>query len=284
LSCEETLVGPPSWDKPHGYVFEIPALATDIVPAVPLKAMGRFLHEAVAIDPATGIAYETEDHGPDSGFYRFVPMVPGRLARGKLQTLTVRGKRNYDLRNRQRVGVPLPVGWVDIGEPDPHGGGKSVSEQGHALGAARFSRLEGAWYGQGGIFFNSTDGGDAGLGQVWAYHPDEHGNGFLTLIFESNDPAVLNSPDHICVTPRGGIILCEDGDRDQYLRGLTRRGEIFDFALNIENRSEWAGATFSPDGHTLFVNRLGAASGPNPPASDSGRTFAIWGPWPRGPL
>jgi secreted PhoX family phosphatase len=83
LSCEETVVGPSGgWDKPHGYIFEVPAAAASPEAAVPLKAMGRLVHEAVAIDPATGIVYETEDNGEQSGFYRFIPHRQGRLAAG----------------------------------------------------------------------------------------------------------------------------------------------------------------------------------------------------------
>ncbi|HLF76587.1 MAG TPA: alkaline phosphatase PhoX [Dehalococcoidia bacterium] len=284
LSCEETLVGPPLWDKEHGYVFEVPVLASTTVQAVPLKALGRFLHEAVAIDPATGTAYETEDNGPSSGFYRFLPQIAGDLRTGRLQMLKVRGHAKYDTASGQKVGMPLAADWVDIALPDPASRGKTVFEQGYEQGAARFSRLEGAWFGEGSVFFNSTNGGDAHLGQVWSFRPEDGSGGQLTLLFESGDASVLDSPDHICVTPRGGIVLCEDGAGDQYLRGLTQQGEIFDFALNLSNSSEWAGATFSPDGQTLFVNRLGVATGPNPPPDDPGMTFAIWGPWGSGLL
>ena len=89
LSCEEITSGVESgFEKPHGYVFEVPAEATGPVDPVPLRAMGRFIHEAVAIDPATGIVYETEDTWyvpgelPGAGFYRFIPNRPGVLAAG----------------------------------------------------------------------------------------------------------------------------------------------------------------------------------------------------------
>ena len=38
-------------------------------------------------------------------------------------------------------------------------------------------------------------------------------------------------------------------------------------------QNEWAGACYSPDGHWLFVN-----------IQTPGITFAITGPWKRGPL
>ena len=55
----------------HGYVFEVPAAAEDEVEAVPYPAMGRFVHETVAVDKKTGVIYETEDYNP-SGFFRFI--------------------------------------------------------------------------------------------------------------------------------------------------------------------------------------------------------------------
>lgn len=290
LSCEETVVGPATgWGKPHGYVFEVPALAAGPVAAQPLRAMGRFVHEAVAVDPATGIVYETEDNGTTSGFYRFIPSVPGNLAAGgRLQMLAVKGRPNHDTTTGQKVGVPLPVTWVDIDDPDPaaaEANSQAVFGQGYARGGANFARLEGCWYGDGSIFFNATSGGDAELGQVWQYRPRGNASGQLILLFESTDPEVLESPDNLCVTPRGGLVLCEDGDAAQYLRGLTQQGLIFDFALNLMHEYEWAGATFSPDGETLFVNTQGPTRGPNPPApGQEGMTFAIWGPWEDGAL
>lgn len=272
------------WDRPHGYVFEVPMGAEGPVEPVRLPAMGRFVHEAVAIDPASGIVYLTED-APRSGFYRFIPEVPGDLrAGGRLQMLAIRGRPNYETGRGQHRDFPLPVSWVDIPDPDPAHAGRepsAVFDQGWARGGARFRRLEGCWYGNGRIYFNATNGGDARLGQVWEYRPRDDG-GRLILLFESTGPDVLNRPDNICVSPRGGIVLCEDGSGDIHLRGLTPDGRIFDFARNLANRREFAGATFSPDGRTLFVNLQGdtAPGGPG----HRGMTFAIWGPWDRGVL
>jgi secreted PhoX family phosphatase len=195
--------------------------------------------------------------------------------------LAIVGTSNYDTSTGQQVGQPLPVTWVDILEPDPGDAEENpsaVSEQGFAQGAARFRRLEGCWSGGGSVFFSSTSGGEAGLGQVWEYQPATGGEGQLVLVFESTSPACLDGPDNLTVSPRGGILLCEDGGGEQYLRGLTPEGMIFDFALNLFNQREFCGATFSPDGQTLFVNIQGDV----PP--NRGMTFAIWGPWERGAL
>ncbi|QCU78607.1 DUF839 domain-containing protein [Citricoccus sp. SGAir0253] len=275
LSCEETFTGL-DVERPHGYVFEVPADATSPVDPVPLKAMGRFTHEAVAIDPSTGIVYETEDRGT-SGFYRFLPEDPQDLAAGgRLQMMAVKDRPQYDTRYSQRPGTPLPVEWVDIADPDPDSDDSlAVFKQGHALGGAVFARLEGAWYGDGSIYVNSTSGGDAGLGQVWEYRPRGTSGGQLVLVYESTDPDVLQSPDNLCVSPNtGGLVLCEDGGGKDLLRGITPDGLIFDLAeLASDNTSELAGATFSPDGRILFFN-----------VQTPGITYAVTGPWERGAL
>lgn len=288
ITCEETTAGETQgFAEDHGYNFEVPASAEDEVEAVPLKAMGRFVHEAVAVDPKTGIVYETEDRGT-AGFYRFIPAREENLAAGgKLQMLAIRNRPNYNTTSGQRVGKPLPVVWVDIERPDPPEAETdplAVFKQGQAGGGAIFSRLEGAWYGDGSIFFHATDGGDAELGQVWEYRPRGRSGGQLILLFESKSPEMLDAPDNITVSPRGGIAICEDGGGEQYVRGLTPEGEIFDFALNIKNDREFAGACFSPDGETLFVNIQGDTRGPGRPEIEPGMTFAIWGPWKDGAL
>jgi uncharacterized protein len=308
ITCEETNAGmPQGWARQHGYCFDVPAAANGSVPAVPIPALGRFSHEALAVDPKTWIVYETEDNGNTSGFYRFLANTPGVLTNGgRLQMLAVVDRPNYDTRLNQTVGEALPVRWVNIANPNPLGtSSTAVFSQGATLGGASFARLEGCWYGNGAIYFDSTSGGNAGVGQIWEFRPKGDG-GTLTLIFESPSAAVLDSPDNLAVSPQGAVLLCEDGDADQYMRGVTLDGEIFDFALNLQNSYEWAGATFAempvswndvrirgnnkPHGKrsdriTLFVNRQGATSGPNPPPpGNEGMTFAIWGPWENGAL
>jgi secreted PhoX family phosphatase len=285
ITCEETVAGTGAgWQKNHGYNFEIPASADSIVNPVALKAMGRFEHEALATDPVTGWIYQTEDRTP-SGFYRFKPGVRGQLSQGgTLEALAIVGRDGYDTKTNQPRFTPMDVRWVPIAQPDsdapvlPSG---FVYNQGLALGAAQFARLEGCWYGDGSIFFNATSGGNAGAGQVWQYliGPEK-----LQLIFESPSAAILNSPDNICVSPRGVIVICEDGSSTNFVRGLTRDGSIFDLVRNNLNGSEWAGACFSPQGRTLFVNIQGETRPLQNPGGDKGMTFAIWGPWESGAL
>ena len=279
ISCEETVGGPAQgYSRPHGYCFEVPAAAPGPVAAQPLRAMGRFVHEAVCVDPGSGAVYETEDTHT-AGLYRFWPKARGHLAAGGwLQMLAVAGQPHYDTRKGQHPGRGLPVHWVPIDDPDPKSAGtdpSAVFNQGRARGGATFGRLEGCFWHGGRAVIVSTNGGDAGLGQVWEYWPGGGGGGegWLKLIFESHSPAVMQMPDNVTATPRGGLILCEDGAGPDRLLGFTPDGQVFDFAWNRFSVGEFAGATFSPDGRWLFVN-----------VQDPGATFAITGPWNRGPL
>jgi hypothetical protein len=276
ISCEETTVGTDDgFERPHGYCFEVPAGAASPVQAVPLKAMGRFIHEAACVDPANGAVFLTEDR-ETAGFYRFLPKVRRTLAAGgRLQMLAVAGRPGYDTRTGQHRNRNLPVAWVDIADPDPHDAGSNplaVFQQGRAQGGALFGRLEGCFWHRGRALVVSTTGGDAGVGQVWQYRPDP-GGGSLSLLFESVSAGALEQPDNVTATPRGGLILCENGSGTNHLRGLTPGGQIFDFARNAFSKGEFAGATFSPDGKVLFVN-----------VQRPGTTFAITGPWGRGSL
>lgn len=296
ITCEETVAGPnQGWARKHGYCFLVPTSAERPVPAVALPAMGRFSHEAVAEDLGTGIIYETEDSGNDSGFYRFRPARRGDLtAGGSLEMLAVVGRPNYNTLTGQTVGTPLAVRWVPIPNPDPNleGGQPEVAAQGLAGGGALFNRLEGIWWDfhSRNFFFASTSGGNAGVGQIWQYDPRRE---TLTLFFESPGGTVLDSPDNVHVTPRGGILLCEDdatgADNDTHplapgivdvnrIIGLTRDAKPFEFVVNRLNDSELAGACFSPDSRTLFFNIFGDAE------AGSGMTCAVTGPWHNGPL
>lgn len=292
LTCEETTVGMTSgWEQPHGYIFEVPSASEEEVDAVPLTAMGRFVHEAVCVDPRTGIVYETEDRGT-GGIYRFIPNIPGNLAEGgRLQMLAIKHAFQYDTRTGQTTARGLPVSWVDIPDPNPpeaEADSLAVFRQGLEQGGAIFGRPEGCWFGNGAVYFCCTNGGDAGEGQIWEYKPAGRSEGVLRLIYESPGVEALSFPDNITVTPSGALLLCEDtGRRDfHYLQGLTRDGRIFPFCATTQG-GEWAGATFSPDGNYLFVNLFGSSRGnPTDPTtfSERGTSLAIWGPWEIGAL
>ena len=299
LTCEETTSGPThGFEQPHGYIFEVPVAATAPVYPVPLRAMGRFVHEAVAVDPRTGFVYETEDAlwSPDdpqtlpgAGFYRFVPWTAGELAAGgQLQILAVRDSPQYNTAVGQGVGERIPVHWIDVADPDPASAETdphAVFRAGYSEGAALFQRLEGCFWSDDSCYFVSTSGGDARAGQVWRYVPDGD-DGFITLIFESPGRDVLDAPDNICVSSRGGIVLCEDGLAEQFVRGLTPDGIMVDLVMqpDIEGEpdpTEFAGSCFSPDGAVLFFNVQGSTRSY---LDRVGYTYALWGPWERGAL
>jgi secreted PhoX family phosphatase len=274
LSCEESTerAGDRAL-RDHGYVFEVPAAATGPVAPLPLRELGRFNHEAAAVDPRTGIVYLTEDR-PDGLFYRFLPEVPGALHRGgRLQALALKEVAAADLRNWQGQPSPLAVGataavrWVDL--DDVEAPQDDLRQRGHAAGAALFARGEGLWYGGGHLYFACTSGGAAQLGQVFRYRPAPDG-GRLGLMVESRDAAVLAHADNLTVAPWGDLILCEDTDGPCGLVGVQPDGGCYRFARNAYDDSELAGACFAPDGRTLFVN-----------IQTRGLSLAIHGPFPR---
>lgn len=290
LTCEESLLGPGGSQpltKKHGYIFEVPLDGSPT--REPLEDMGRFNHEAVAVDPDTGFVYETED-SRGAGFYRFRPKERDRLAEGgTLEMLAITGRPRFDTRTGQTRNDSYPISWVRIDDPDrahsddTRRDGRGVFDQGWARGGAVFSRLEGAWYGRGKIYITATSGGDAGMGQVWEV--DARADR-LRLVIESPGASVLNMPDNLCISPRGGLVVCEDGTLNPCIHGLSTDGKLFTLARNSvvlagETRglagdfraSEFAGATFSPDGQWLFVN-----------VQSPGITFAITGPWANGLL
>ena len=279
LTCEETFSE--TAGMRHGYVFEVPSEGKGN--PTPYTAMGRFNHEAAAVDPATGIVYETEDRG-DACLYRFLPDTAGDLGRGGVLQAMKIGQGTTDTRG-DGSRVYGAISWVTIDEPDP--ATDTVRVEAQAKGAAIFGRLEGAWYGNDRIYVITTNGGPAGEGQVFELDP---ATDTFKVLYASPGAEVLNAPDNMCVSPRGGLVLCEDGGGVEYVHGLTTDGEIFRFAQNITDLrggtagknvapsdyrgSEWAGSVFEPkNGSWLFVN-----------LQSPGITFAITGPWGRGAL
>jgi secreted PhoX family phosphatase len=271
----------------HGWAFDVGAEKGD---PTPLKAMGRFSHEAMMVDPDSGYVYETEDATP-SGFYRFIPDAPGELALGgELYMMkALLGPPGDDFGPLSTIGQTWHVEWVRIA--DPEAATTSTVQQGIAQGGAKFRRLEGCWWGDTRGYFLSTNGGAVSEGQVFEYDPL---NETLKLIYSSPSGNDVNNPDNITVTPRGGLLLCEDGGfaSGERLVGLTLDGNTFTFSQNniiltaeqIEEAGksvspgsylgqEFAGACYSPDGKWLFVN-----------IQTPGITFAITGPWGSGPL
>lgn len=321
ITCEETINGPDvgpdftgasnvSLTQRHGYIFEVP-VSTDPEEGqgsrTPIRNAGRFAHESVAYDPASGYLYLSEDNfGFASGFYRYKPptdpMVVGRLDDGgTLEALKVVGVTNAHLEANQPQGIEYDVEWVPIPEPDvayPYTAGEEaptsnntaivhVGSQGWEQGSALFSRLEGTVFSDGVVYFTSTQGGGAaeggfedpagygnGYGQVWGFDPARQ---TLRCVFQSDGPSTLDFPDNITTSASGTLVVCEDSSGDNFLRGLSVDGQLWDIALNrlrapdgtARFGDEFAGSTFDDKSQTLFVNIQ----------ASRGMTFAIWGPW-----
>lgn len=280
LTCEEAPTGPgqpygEGLERSHGWVFEVPASARGLVDPVPLTAMGRFNHEAAAVDPATGIVYLTEDRD-DSVLYRFLPKTPGRLAEGgRLQAMVVEGLA--DTRNwaspAMPVGKQYRVSWIDL--DDVEAPKDDLRQRAAAKGAALVARGEGLHMGvkrgQSEVFACCTSGGAKELGQILkltvggAGQPD-----MLELFFESESTEQFNYGDNLAVAPNGHLIVCEDqytAEVDNHIRGITPDGRAYNLA-RLHAQTELAGACFSPDGKVLFVNAYGPTA-----------TLAITGPW-----
>jgi secreted PhoX family phosphatase len=309
LSAEETVFAPgpgdpldagldPGVSKAHGYLFEVDSRSEGLVDPVPLKSMGRFRHEAVAVDPETGFAYLSEDL-EDGLLYRFRPeavrrgtkpsdLRAGDYARGGvLEALRVVGRPKLRTQNWKSpraidLGQSIAIDWVRIEDPDPrrdlvyargHDGRaqaapSSTRAQGFAQGCAQFARTEGIVYADGGVFFCCTNGGPKKLGQVFRIGLREQR---LSLLVQPEDHALLDGPDNICAAPWGDLVVCEDNlsERENFVVGVTPQGRCYRIAHNAHpGKREFAGACFSPDGSTLFVN-----------VQNPGLTFAIWGSW-----
>ncbi|WP_417451219.1 alkaline phosphatase PhoX [Kordiimonas sp.] len=266
VSCEEA--GGSGWEmgKRHGYAFEVNPL-DPLKKIEPIKAMGRFNHEAIAVD-GNGTVYETEDD-MNGCFYRYIPRVGGRLAEGgTLQALKFTDGRLHTTDEPMQPGQPYACDWVTIDEPDPED--NTLRREAQSKGAAIFVRGEGIVTAPDGLYFTCTQGGAAGIGQVFKYIPGDSADagGQVMLVFEATTPGALEKPDNIVISPWGDLIICEDCDlTSQRLVGLTPEGKLYHIAAT--DISEWAGACFSPDGKTLFANIQ----------KDPGRTVAIRGPW-----
>jgi len=276
LTCEESPTGPgqrygDGLAQNHGWVFEVPAAAAGLVEAVPLKAMGRFNHEAACVDPRTGYVYMTEDRD-DGVLYRFLPAENGRLAAGgTLQAMRIDGVR--DTRNwsgaQLRTGEAHRVGWIDL--EDVEAPGDDLRHRAVAAGATLIARGEGLHMGDGELYFCSTSGGAKKLGQIFRLTPGGSSpDDTVELFFESESEQQFNYGDNLTVAPNGHLIVCEDQYTpvvDNHIRGITPDGRAYTLA-RLRIQTELAGACFSPDGKWLFVNAYAPT-----------RTLAITGPW-----
>ena len=298
LTCEETEQRKGgAFLKDHGYVFEVDPRSQEAnlgKSPVPLKFLGRFAHEAVAVDPRTRTIYETEDASDPHGLYfrwlppngmgggkdalRRVAEGPGGDTAGRLQAMSCyRGNKHIpDLSLATQAGTRYRVQWKDV--PDRDARTTSVRKQFADDEVTRSRKLEGAWWGENGAYFvasfarNSDGSVNEHDGQVWFYDPETETVTLKTIFGVNPDPDVdtdsYDGPDNMTVSPYGGIILAEDGEGIQHLVGVTATGTTYPLARSELSDSEFAGPAFSADGKFLFVN-----------VQSPGRVFAITGPW-----
>ncbi|MFD0142063.1 MULTISPECIES: alkaline phosphatase PhoX [unclassified Streptomyces] len=295
LTCEENSdrAGENGMTKDHGYVFEVdPRDRRANRDPKPIKAFGRYDHEAVVIDPKRGHAYLTEDASSPNGlFFRWVPPKGFEHGRGKLRTLAddagvlqaprcidSGGRFVDDLSRATRIGTVYGVDWLDV--PDRDGREVEVREQFGPDEVTRARKLEGMWWADGGAYIVSSyardeSPGAAHDGQVWFYDPKRRTLTLQVLLGVNANPdedGAYDGPDNITVSPYGGLVIAEDGEGVQHLFGATERGRTYPIARNDLNDSEFTGVVFSPDGDTLFAN-----------IQDPGIMVAVTGPWRRQP-
>jgi secreted PhoX family phosphatase len=300
LTCEETEArAGGALTKDHGYVFEVDptSQAANIGTApLPLKFLGRYAHEAAAVDPSTGSIYLTEDaSGPNGLYYRWTPpagFTPGKgalhalAADGAVEVGTLEAMRCLDedgnlvpdLSIATEVNTVYSVQWVPV--PDRDARSVSVRKQFTQGQVTRSRKLEGQWWADGGAYFvasfaRHSDGSvNEHDGQVWFYDPHRSRIRLKTIFGVNPHPATgdvdFDGPDNITVSPHGGLILAEDGEGRSHLVGVTEQGKAYPLALNLENDSEFAGPVFNASGSTLFAN-----------IQTPGYTLAITGPWGR---
>ena len=284
LTCEEDRRTPG-----HGFVFEVnPKNPESDLSKTPIREMGLFSHEAVDIDPNTGIAYLTEDdfegliddEDPNadtrrSHLYRFLPnnrdKKPGALQDGGELQVAKLDEAPADA-DFVEQGQRFTVRWLTVNPETPR-------DDALAQDATRFNRLEGAFFRGGAFWFDDTAGGEDRLGQIFRYIPATN---TIELYYEGTNVNRLESPDNITVTPWGDLWVAEDGPLGNRIIGFTPEGRSYVFANNRVplqsspgvpagdpgERSEFAGPTFAPDGKTFFVN-----------VQSPGITYAIWGPF-----
>ena len=298
LTCEEVYsqAGVEGFQKDHGYVFEVDPFdrAANRDPQ-PIKALGRFEHEALAVDPRGGDIYLTEDASKPTGLvYRWTPPKGYRAGKGALRGLgptdgvlsalkAVDGAGAYvpDLSLATQVGTSYKVEWVPVPDRDARTTPTRLQVE---RDATHSRKLEGAWWGDGGAYVVASYSrvGDGPVakehdGQVWFYDP-RRSTLTLKLQFGKNpDPNVdgaFDGPDNISLSPYGGVILAEDGEGIQHLVGATDSGTTFPVARNdftdASRNVEFTGPVYSPDRRILFAN-----------IQEPGYLFAITGPWRR---
>ena len=266
LSCEEDIDKKNSWRKSHGYVFEVDPAKPDLSTPVPLKALGRFMHEAVAFDKY-GNAYLTEDRS-EGLIYKFIPKKKGSLIEGELFALKVENVEdsrnwNQDLMKTKNI---YQASWIKVDDVDPED--DTMRFDLAAKGATPFARPEGITSDQASIYVTCTSGGKLNKGQIFKLNFLSQQNTTIELWLESEKDDQINMPDNVTIAPWGDLIVCEDNSKINRLWGFNQTGGSYLIAENSYTGSEFAGVCFSPLDNTMYVN-----------LQYNGMTLAIDGNW-----
>ena len=304
LTCEETenKANGTTRLKDHGYVFEVWGDGRTANP-VPLKALGRYAHEALAIDKDRTRVYLSEDSSNPNGlFYRWTAPTGYKLGPdswkdladetfGTLEAMAILGDDGKPIPDvayltSAQLLRPFQVEWVPVADRDAKT--TSVRKQFSDGQVTRGKKFEGVYGTDAGVYVvnsyaeaGTTDlPGDAVPhdGMVWFYNYSDQTIQLVTY-FPDNaaadkgagakyDDYNFDSPDNVTVTPWGSLVLAEDGNATSHVLSATPGGPAYAIARNMLNDSEFTGPTFSADGKVLFVNM-----------QTPGITFAITGPW-----
>lgn len=240
-SCEEV---------PDGRVWECDPMGVE--DPVERLAMGRFKHEAVAVDPVAEVMYLSEDE-PDGALYRFTPASWPELSAG---TLAVLAGPEGDRR------------WAEV--PDPAGGAANPTRN-QVDDVVRFNGGEGLAHFEGTTYLSTK-----GDNRIWALDGEDVTvayDGATTDATEGGEP-VLTGVDNITVDAAGDRYVAEDGGTMQVVRlGPDGLVEPVAQVSGVEG-SEITGPAFSPDGTRLYFS-----SQRNP-----GVTYEVTGPFPHSML
>ncbi len=304
MTCEETenKANGTTRLKDHGYVFEVWGDGETAHP-VPLKALGRYAHEALAVDRDKAHIYLSEDaSGPNGLFYRWAAPAGYRLGKnswedladvnfGTLEAMAILGDDGKPIPDvayltSAQLLRPFRVAWVPV--PDRDAVSVSCRKQFTDDQVTRGKKFEGVFGTDEGVYVvnsyaeaGTTDlPGDAVPhdGMVWFYNYKAKTIQLVTY-FPDNaaadtgsaakyDDFNFDSPDNVTVTPWGSLVLAEDGNASSHVLSATPGGPAYAIARNQLNESEFTGPAFSADGKVLFVN-----------IQTPGITLAITGPW-----
>jgi uncharacterized protein len=228
LSCEERTDG-------LGQVWETDP--TGETPGEARPALGRWSHEAVAVDPDGETLYLTEDN-PGGKLYRFTPEAYPDLSAGRVEAAV--------------VAADGAVTWVEVTDPSAASGATRDQVQ----TATTFPGNEGIWYHDGTIVFTSK--GDNRV------HAIDIAGQRYSLLWDGTSTDPLGGVDNVTVAAASGdVFVAEDGGNMELVL-ITPDGDVVPFARAVgpgHEGSEITGPVFSPDGTRLYFS---SQRGPTP--------------------